>query len=74
MADKNCKLCGLPMPEGETMFNYHGYSGPCPGPPLLKPTQAERLADALFAGQWINDNVQRPFLIDFLTEKLKENA
>ena len=23
--------------EGETMFNYHGYSGPCPKPPLLQP-------------------------------------
>lgn len=26
----NCGLCGEPMPEGEEMFNYHGYSGPCP--------------------------------------------
>jgi hypothetical protein len=26
----NCELCGLPMPEGEEMFKYHGYSGPCP--------------------------------------------
>jgi hypothetical protein len=25
-----CGLCGLPMPEGEEMFKYHGYSGPCP--------------------------------------------
>ncbi len=24
------------MPEGETMFKYHGYSGPCPKPPLKK--------------------------------------
>lgn len=32
----NCKLCGEPLPEGETMFNYHGYSGPCPKPPLKK--------------------------------------
>lgn len=22
------------MPAGEEMFNYHGYSGPCPKPPL----------------------------------------
>ncbi len=29
----NCTLCGLPMPEGEEMFNYHGHSGPCPVPP-----------------------------------------
>lgn len=25
-----CGLCGEPMPPGEEMFNYHGYSGPCP--------------------------------------------
>lgn len=24
------------MPPGEDMFVYHGYSGPCPGPPLIK--------------------------------------
>lgn len=29
-----CRLCGEPMPEGEEMFCYHGYSGPCPKPPL----------------------------------------
>lgn len=28
-----CHLCGEPMPPGEEMFNYHGYSGPCPKPP-----------------------------------------
>ena len=28
-----CQLCGEPMPAGEEMFNYHGYSGPCPKPP-----------------------------------------
>lgn len=27
-----CELCGEPMPTGEEMFNYHGYSGPCPTP------------------------------------------
>jgi hypothetical protein len=29
-----CQLCGEPMPEGEEVFNYHGYSGPCPVAPL----------------------------------------
>jgi hypothetical protein len=24
-----CALCGNPMPEGEEMFKYHGYSAPC---------------------------------------------
>ncbi len=31
---KNCQLCGEPMPENEQMFKFHGYSGPCPKPPL----------------------------------------
>jgi hypothetical protein len=25
-----CELCGQPMPPGEEMFRFHGYSGPCP--------------------------------------------
>lgn len=25
-----CEGCGEPMPAGEEMFRYHGYSGPCP--------------------------------------------
>lgn len=29
-----CELCGEPMPEGERMFKFHGFSGPCPKPPL----------------------------------------
>ena len=33
-----CNLCGEPMPNGEEMFNHHGYSGPCPKPPLDRPT------------------------------------
>lgn len=31
-----CTLCGEPMPDGEQMFMYHGYSSPCPKPPLSK--------------------------------------
>ena len=31
-----CELCGAPMPPGEEMFKYHGFSGPCPKPPLKK--------------------------------------
>lgn len=37
--ESKCSICGEPMPEGETMFKYHGYSGPCPKPPLLQPHQ-----------------------------------
>lgn len=36
-ADANtCELCGEPMPKGETMFRFHGYSGPCPKPKKLE--------------------------------------
>ncbi|HVJ09716.1 MAG TPA: hypothetical protein VM554_15165 [Acidisarcina sp.] len=31
-----CELCGEPMPQGEEMFKYHGYSGGCPKPPMPK--------------------------------------
>lgn len=42
-----CAICGEPMPEGETMFKYHGFNGPCPKPPLapvLQPHQ-QRVVD-----------------------------
>jgi hypothetical protein len=29
-----CELCGEPMPKGEESLMYHGYSCPCPRPPL----------------------------------------
>ena len=35
-SESKCGLCGEPMPEGEEMFKYHGYSGPCPKPALKK--------------------------------------
>lgn len=44
---KNCKLCGEPMPPGEEMFHYHGYSGDCPKPPLPRDNGAEAVK-ALF--------------------------
>lgn len=31
-----CSICGELMPPGEEMFKFHGYSGPCPKPPLAK--------------------------------------
>jgi hypothetical protein len=35
------------MPDGEDMFMFHGYSGPCPKPPLPKVDHKKRLADLL---------------------------
>ncbi len=37
-----CELCGEPMPPGEQMFKFHGYSGPCPKPFLPKPENAAK--------------------------------
>ena len=31
-----CGICGEPMPAGEEMFKYHGYSGNCPRPLISK--------------------------------------
>lgn len=44
-----CTLCGEPMPEGETMFKFHGFSGPCPAPALPRPRQPEELLAARIA-------------------------
>ena len=38
-----CELCGEPMPEGEAMFKFHGYSSPCPKLSLQKQTQDQEL-------------------------------
>ena len=38
-----CGLCGEPMPKGEEMFQYHGFSGPCPQPPTPAPCPEQRL-------------------------------
>lgn len=54
-----CELCGEPMPAGEEMFKFHGYSGNCPKPPLPKPSKtqeqiqqqaAQLISDAVAAG------------------------
>lgn len=39
--EAKCEVCGEPMPKGEEIFKFHGYSGPCPKPPL--PTKSKQL-------------------------------
>lgn len=51
-----CSLCGDPMPSGEEMFTFHGYSGPCPKPPL--PSTPATLPDDVLLGIW--QSVQGP--------------
>lgn len=43
----NCKLCGEPMPAGEEMFKYHGYSGNCPKPPLTRAAASQPVLQSL---------------------------
>ncbi len=52
-----CELCGEPMPEGEQMFNYHGYSGPCPKPPLPK-EQPSQKAMEIAARVWCDPEMR----------------
>ena len=42
-----CSICGEPMPEGEGMFMYHGFSGPCPKPAMKRsvPNIEEQISD-----------------------------
>jgi len=66
-----CALCGEPMPEGETMFKFHGYSGPCPALrlPFMSPQDKRNaLANAL----WMGQEHTLPEIQDILTTHLGE--
>lgn len=42
-----CELCGWPMPPGEEVFKYHGYSCKCPSQPIPKDA-TEAVAEYIF--------------------------
>lgn len=44
-----CELCGEPMPDGEEMFKFHGYSGECPKPPISKPPTKQKIPGLVYA-------------------------
>lgn len=61
MNDAKCQLCGEPMPEGEEMFKFHGYSGPCPKM-FLQRTEvvAEYVFRDMVSGEfWLDVRVNR---------------
>lgn len=77
-----CGICGEPMPPGEEMFNYHGYSGPCPKPPkrtleqggpedrilaIMRRYRKDRL-------QWIKDGMPQDELPDELSQEAEAGA
>lgn len=41
--DGHCQLCGEPLCEEEKMFRYHGFSGGCPKPPLVRETTVKAM-------------------------------
>ena len=46
------------MPEGEEMFKFHGYSGPCPGP-RTKPMGGVPEVIELHGEKWVRIDVVR---------------
>lgn len=60
-----CELCGEPMPEGESMFKFHGYSGDCPRKPIRKLTPEVGVIAAVVA-----EIQSDPAFIDYLQREL----
>ena len=58
-----CAICGEPMPPGEEMFKYHGYSGDCPKPPVKKPPVKQKIPGMVWAVA-AKDNRQVSMLFD----------
>jgi hypothetical protein len=76
-----CQLCGEPMPTGEEMFKYHGYSGNCPKPPKSQTTNAIERHDGPLTLAALNDMTRQHkaspvgFIVSTeLLEMLKEAA
>ena len=63
-----CEICGEPMPEGEEMFKFHGYSGPCPKPSLPRepanrvqfPTMLRKMWSGEEVQAWLDEHVNKP--------------
>lgn len=73
-----CTVCGEPMPEGESMFKFHGLTGPCPKPPLLQPHQRRVVAEkeeldtrANALSKFIGENPEFDYLDSEEQERLK---
>ncbi len=65
-----CELCGEPMPAGEEMFKYHGYSGDCPKPPLPKLSESDRTREAIRS----SIKVGAPGLTDIVIDAIVRSA
>ncbi len=64
MSEKaKCRICGEPLPDGEEMFNYHGYSGPCPKSPIAQ-AAAPPADETLPAGAPVTPDMVRMALLE----------
>jgi hypothetical protein len=69
-----CEICGEPMPEGETMFKFHGFSGPCPAPPLadrIAALEAELLKHTLM---WYAERERREVALRVVQEQALDDG
>lgn len=72
MPEPTCSLCGEPMPLGETMFKFHGYSGPCPKPPLPRKFSYDPDCEGL-ARHFLSDGDLSQTQIDMDAPKLAQD-
>lgn len=57
-----CEICGEPLPAGEEMFKYHGWSSDCPKPPketLEKKVVVEYFMLKRVDGWWVATHVDK---------------
>ena len=59
-----CEVCGEPMPDGEEMFKFHGYSSDCPKSPLPQQPAKQKIHGLILA---IADKNQRTVKMIFDT-------
>ena len=54
-----CELCGRPLPPGEEMFKFHGYSGPCPAETEPSPNNPRKPFALNVTKEWCEKMAQR---------------
>lgn len=64
-----CQLCGEPMPVGESMFITHGYSGPCPKPPLPREKSRGEICEEACSG--IPSSALKPGMVKKIIADMK---
>lgn len=71
-----CELCGEPMPPGEQMFKFHGYSGDCPKPPLERPISDDQKLVADLSAIWLrlNPSISDPVAVTKASALIAEAA